>query len=202
MDFNYFAMEILKRIDILEEAVKEGLQFKRKGKSYFAKCPFHEDSTPSFSINPQKQVFNCFGCGKKGNAITMLALLKDISKGKIIYRYASYLGLIQNGKINQEQQREMEERAKQREFIQMHQQKFNAVYILLSDMMHSFKRSMSKANNMDEVIMAHELYRVYDVIPYYEHLLDCMLGQYGEVIQVETYLVAERIVKQWHSNLI
>jgi len=41
-------------------------------------CPFHEDKDPSLSLSDEKSVFNCFGCGMKGNIITFYALLKKV----------------------------------------------------------------------------------------------------------------------------
>jgi len=44
-------------------------------------CPFHKDTSPSLSLSNEKGVFNCFGCGKKGNIITFYAMLKKIKSG-------------------------------------------------------------------------------------------------------------------------
>ena len=43
-------------------------------------CPFHADKDPSLSLSNKKGVFNCFGCGAKGNIITFYAKLKEIKK--------------------------------------------------------------------------------------------------------------------------
>lgn len=44
----------------------------RVGPGYKALCPFHPEETPSFHINPVRQFFHCFGCGKTGDAITFV----------------------------------------------------------------------------------------------------------------------------------
>ena len=41
-------------------------------------CPFHRDKSPSLSLSNEKGVFNCFGCGAKGNIITFHAMLKEV----------------------------------------------------------------------------------------------------------------------------
>jgi len=45
-------------------------------------CPFHDDKDPSLSLSNEKGVFNCFGCGVKGNIITFYAMLKEMKGGR------------------------------------------------------------------------------------------------------------------------
>lgn len=51
------------------EVVQGYIPLKRAGASYKALCPFHEEKSPSFTVNPERQTFKCFGCGKGGDAI-------------------------------------------------------------------------------------------------------------------------------------
>jgi len=50
---------------------------KKVGKNYFALCPFHSETNPSFSINPHTGWFHCFGCERKGNIFQFLRLMKE-----------------------------------------------------------------------------------------------------------------------------
>ena len=43
---------------------------RRSGARYVGRCPFHEERTPSFSVNPLEKFFHCFGCGKSGDVVT------------------------------------------------------------------------------------------------------------------------------------
>jgi DNA primase len=45
---------------------------KRAGSTFRALCPFHKEKTPSFHINPQRQIFHCFGCGAGGDVFGFL----------------------------------------------------------------------------------------------------------------------------------
>ncbi len=54
------------------EVVGRYVTLKRAGRAFKALCPFHEEKTPSFTVNPDRQTFKCFGCGKGGTAITFL----------------------------------------------------------------------------------------------------------------------------------
>jgi DNA primase len=50
--------------------VSEKVALKRVGQRYSGLCPFHQEKTPSFSVNPELRLFHCFGCGKSGDPIT------------------------------------------------------------------------------------------------------------------------------------
>lgn len=68
--------EVLSRADILD-VISDYVVLKKRGREHVGLCPFHDEKSPSFSVNPEKQLFHCFGCGAGGNAITFL---KDINK--------------------------------------------------------------------------------------------------------------------------
>ncbi len=60
--------EIRERCDIAEVISGCGVQLKRSGAgSFIGLCPFHQEKTPSFTVNPAKRMFYCFGCGKGGD---------------------------------------------------------------------------------------------------------------------------------------
>lgn len=59
------------RVDLVE-VVSEYVVLQKKGREYTGLCPFHEEKTPSFSVNPSKQLYYCFGCGAGGGAIKFL----------------------------------------------------------------------------------------------------------------------------------
>ncbi|RDE19880.1 DNA primase [Motiliproteus coralliicola] len=63
-----FIDDLLHRTDIVD-VVEERIKLKRTGKNYSGLCPFHQEKTPSFSVNPDKQFYYCFGCGAGGNAL-------------------------------------------------------------------------------------------------------------------------------------
>ncbi len=54
------------------EVVSARTQLRRSGVRYVGLCPFHDEKTPSFSVNPQEKLFYCFGCGKGGDLITFV----------------------------------------------------------------------------------------------------------------------------------
>ncbi|GIW21056.1 MAG: DNA primase [Candidatus Sericytochromatia bacterium] len=58
--------EIISKIDILD-LISEHVVLRKSGSNYQGLCPFHQEKTPSFIVNQQKQIFRCFGCGVGGN---------------------------------------------------------------------------------------------------------------------------------------
>ncbi len=56
----------------IEEVVGEFVTLKKKGSNLWGNCPFHNEKTPSFSVNPARNIFKCFGCGKAGDSAKFL----------------------------------------------------------------------------------------------------------------------------------
>ncbi len=66
-----FINDLLARTDIVD-LIDARVKLKKQGKNYHACCPFHNEKTPSFTVNGEKQFYHCFGCGAHGNALDFL----------------------------------------------------------------------------------------------------------------------------------
>lgn len=66
-----FIDDIVARTDIVE-VIGSRVPLKRAGREYHARCPFHDERTPSFTVSPTKQFYHCFGCGAHGTVIRFL----------------------------------------------------------------------------------------------------------------------------------
>lgn len=66
-----FIDEVLLRTDVVD-LIDARVKLKRAGKNYSACCPFHQEKSPSFTVNREKQFYYCFGCGATGNALSFL----------------------------------------------------------------------------------------------------------------------------------
>lgn len=58
--------------DIVSVLKGEGLALEKKGRTFWALCPLHDEKNPSFGVNPERQTFHCFGCRKHGDVITFV----------------------------------------------------------------------------------------------------------------------------------
>jgi DNA primase len=66
-----FIDELLARVDIVE-VIEQRVPLRKAGRDWSARCPFHDERSPSFTVSPAKQFYHCFGCGVHGSAITFL----------------------------------------------------------------------------------------------------------------------------------
>lgn len=63
----------------ITEVVGDYLSLNKKGQNYWACCPFHNERSPSFSVNPAKGIYKCFGCGKGGDSIGFVMEIENVS---------------------------------------------------------------------------------------------------------------------------
>lgn len=80
---NFFPEEIIDEIkdrNSVVDVISQYIQVKSSGRdTYKARCPFHNEKTPSFVINPQRQMYKCFGCGEAGDVIRFIMKIENLS---------------------------------------------------------------------------------------------------------------------------
>ncbi len=69
MDLSDAKEEVKKAADIIE-IIGQHVQLKKRGQNYVGLCPFHSERSPSFTVNQDKQIYHCFGCGRGGDVFT------------------------------------------------------------------------------------------------------------------------------------
>ncbi len=87
-----FIDDLLERVDIVE-VIDRRVPLKKSGRNYSARCPFHDEKTPSFSVSPDKQFFYCFGCGAGGNAIGFVMDYDRVDFPQAVETLATLAGL-------------------------------------------------------------------------------------------------------------
>lgn len=84
--------QIRSTADIVD-IVGEYVQLTKRGRNWFGLCPFHGESTPSFSVTSDKQIFHCFGCGAGGNVITFLMDIENVTFQEALAKLGSRAGI-------------------------------------------------------------------------------------------------------------
>lgn len=87
-----FVKDLIQRVDIVH-LIESRIPLIKAGKEYKACCPFHEEKTPSFYVNPDRQFFHCFGCGEGGSAVSFLMKYANLSFLDAIEELASIAGV-------------------------------------------------------------------------------------------------------------
>lgn len=87
-----FIDDLLARADIVD-IIGSRVQLKKAGRNHSALCPFHQEKSPSFSVNADRQFYHCFGCGAGGNALSFLMAFDRLSFPEAVEALAERLGL-------------------------------------------------------------------------------------------------------------
>jgi DNA primase len=70
--FSEDLLDDVRSANSIYDVVSEYLSLKKSGRNFKGLCPFHAEKTPSFMVNPEKQIFHCFGCGEGGNIFSFV----------------------------------------------------------------------------------------------------------------------------------
>lgn len=84
--------EIRSSVNIVD-IISNYLPLTSKGKNYFGVCPFHDDHSPSMSVNPERQIFKCFTCGVGGNVFSFISKYENISFLEAVKKVADYASI-------------------------------------------------------------------------------------------------------------
>ncbi len=84
--------DIRARMSIVE-VISAHVALRKVGRNYTGLCPFHNESTPSFSVNEERGFFHCFGCGASGNVFSFLTRIEGVSFPEAVRRLAAKAGV-------------------------------------------------------------------------------------------------------------
>lgn len=87
-----FIDDLLARVDIVD-VIEPRVRLRQRGRDFLARCPFHEERTPSFSVSREKQFYYCFGCRASGTAITFLMEYDGLGFVDAVEELAERVGL-------------------------------------------------------------------------------------------------------------
>src|SRR5476651_1685526 len=81
-------LERIRAASDIVDIIGASVPLKKAGANFTALCPFHKEKTPSFNVNPQKQIFYCFGCHKGGDVFTFVKDYENIGFMDAVRRLA------------------------------------------------------------------------------------------------------------------
>lgn len=77
----------------IADVIDQFVSLSKSGNNLFGLCPFHEENTPSFSVNEQKQIFHCFSCGRGGNVFKFIMEFENVSFPQAVIKVADMQGI-------------------------------------------------------------------------------------------------------------
>lgn len=91
-DLSAFIKSVMAQTDIVT-VIQSAVSLKKAGHNYQGLCPFHHEKTPSFSVNPSKQFFYCFGCHASGDALNFIMRHENLSFMEALEKCATAIGM-------------------------------------------------------------------------------------------------------------
>src|SRR3954468_6517346 len=86
--FSSTTLEQIRAASDIVDVIGSYLPLKRAGANFVTLCPFHKEKTPSFNVNPHRQIFHCFGCHKGGDVFTFIKEYENLSFIEAVERLA------------------------------------------------------------------------------------------------------------------
>ena len=86
-------LELIASANDIVEVIGSYFPLKRAGSTYKALCPFHQEKSPSFTVNPQRQIFKCFGCGAGGGVFKFVELYENLGFPDAVKKLADRAGI-------------------------------------------------------------------------------------------------------------
>ncbi len=87
-----FIDDLMTRVDIVE-VIDARVPLRKSGREFSARCPFHEEKTPSFTVSPSKQFYHCFGCGAHGTALSFMMEYEHLAFPEAVEELARSVGM-------------------------------------------------------------------------------------------------------------
>ena len=87
-------LEKVRQAADIVQLIGEKIALKKAGRHFKAVCPFHAEKTPSFMVNPEKQIYHCFGCGEGGNVFSFIMKYEGLEFPEAVERVAEKFGVV------------------------------------------------------------------------------------------------------------
>lgn len=105
------SVQLVKDTARVEDIVGDYVNLRRRGQNLIGLCPFHGEKTPSFNVNPARNIYKCFGCGEAGDPLKFLMTLEQLSFPDAIRKVAARYNIkLEEKEVSQEVKEERQEK--------------------------------------------------------------------------------------------
>jgi DNA primase len=148
--------EIKERARIVE-VISDFVSLKKSGKNYLGLCPFHSERTPSFTVNEEKGIFHCFGCGAGGNVFNFLMRANHLNFPEAVKELAKRYGVaLPKREVSEEEKRRRSLKARLFEINEMAAEYYHGLLVSQKEGEEG-RRYLVKRGISDEIIAEHRL---------------------------------------------
>ncbi len=140
--------EVKAKVDLVK-IVQEYVRLTKRNKDFWGLCPFHQEDSPSFHVNPQRQSWYCFGCERKGDVFTFVELVEKTDKRGALQLLAERAG-VELKKLSPEQKERADSRRRLLAMLKLAAQYYE--YVLWSTPAGEKGRRLLAEREVDEAI--------------------------------------------------
>ncbi len=138
--------EVKAKVDLVK-VVQEYVRLTKRNKDFWGLCPFHQEDSPSFHVNPQRQSWYCFGCERKGDVFTFVELIEKTDKRGALQLLAERAG-VELKKLSPEQKERSDSRRRLLAMLKLAAQYYE--YVLWSTPTGETGRRLLVTRDVDE----------------------------------------------------
>lgn len=115
----------------IADIIGQFVALRKSGSNLMGLCPFHDENSPSFSVNEDRQLFKCFGCGKGGNVFTFMMELENLTYPEAILKVADMSGIEISDQYKQSNSQKPKMNSTETNLIEMHEKSTEVYHHIL-----------------------------------------------------------------------
>ncbi|GAA6113093.1 MAG: DNA primase [Apilactobacillus sp.] len=115
----------------IADIIGQFVALRKSGSNLMGLCPFHDENSPSFSVNEDRQLFKCFGCGKGGNVFTFMMELENLTYPEAILKVADMSGIEISDQYKQSNSQKPKMNSTETKLIEMHEKSTEVYHHIL-----------------------------------------------------------------------
>ncbi|WP_051273605.1 CHC2 zinc finger domain-containing protein [Desulfotruncus alcoholivorax] len=169
--------QLVKPINIVEVINRYNIvELKKRGRRWMARCPLHDDHSPSFVVFPNGK-WKCFGCGEYGDAVDLVAKVFKLKLIEAARMVARDFGIEANKPLSPADRKKVIRQARKREMERAFCEKLEQAHETLALLVRTINRRLATGGYQAHYDLAELLHKV----DYYKYLIDCLLSNNAEI---------------------